>query len=253
MAAPNDVQSCLSAIANVERGSRMPPALLRAIGLVESGRLDPPTRQFAPWPWTINVDGIDHVFANKDDAMRAVEAVRASGSHSIDVGCMQISLKFHPTAFATLADAFDPQTNVTYAAGFLWALHGALGSWPAAAAAYHSQTPALASAYIARVTAFWPPGLGYVVPGAAAPAAQTIATLVDPYDVMTSEEKARRIQAAADRAVRDAAYHQGGAPYEPTNSAPGLAASRPPAGMPRVPPDRRARLDQQAGLAAIWR
>jgi len=196
----DDASLCTAAIAQTERSARLPSALLHAIGMVESARLDPQTGHWAPWPWSINVAGIDHVYDSKQAAIAAVQAAQASGIQSIDVGCMQINLKHHPLAFATLEDAFNPSMNVTYAAAFLWRLHDESGNWPAAAGAYHSQTPELATAYVARVAAYWPPAAGYAAAGTLVKVPN-----VDPYDVMTPELRARLVQAAMDRAARDAA------------------------------------------------
>ena len=54
---------------------------------------------------------------------------------------MQVNLKHHPKAFANLNEAFDPATNVSYAAGFLRTNYASLGNWIKATAAYHSRTP----------------------------------------------------------------------------------------------------------------
>ncbi len=196
----DDAAICGVAIAQTEHSARLPPGLLHAIGMVESARLDLKTGHWAPWPWSINVAGIDHVYASKQAAIAAVEAAQASGIQSIDVGCMQINLKHHPLAFATLEDAFNPNLNVTYAAAFLWRLHDENGQWPIAAGAYHSQTPELATAYVARLAAYWPPAAGY-----AAPHLVAMARDVDPYNVMTPEFKAKMVQAAIARAARDTA------------------------------------------------
>ena len=37
----------------------------------------------------------------------------------MDVGCMQVNLYHHAHAFSSLDNAFDPQSNVDYAARFL--------------------------------------------------------------------------------------------------------------------------------------
>ncbi len=37
------------------------------------------------------------------------------GVQSIDVGCFQINMYYHPGAFATLEQAFDPRANAAYA------------------------------------------------------------------------------------------------------------------------------------------
>ncbi|OYW08229.1 MAG: hypothetical protein B7Z53_05095, partial [Rhodospirillales bacterium 12-71-4] len=70
---------------------------------------------------------------------------------SMDVGCMQVNLRHHPDAFANLEEAFDPMANARYAARFLRALQARAGDWMTAAGHYHSQTPARAEAYRARL------------------------------------------------------------------------------------------------------
>ncbi len=72
---------------------------------------------------------------------------------SIDVGCAQVNLMHHPTAFASLEQAFDPAANADYAARFLKQLWGttAGGNWMTAAGHYHSQTPELADPYRQQV------------------------------------------------------------------------------------------------------
>jgi hypothetical protein len=64
---------------------------------------------------------------------------------------MQINLAYHPDAFATLEQAFDPRANASYAVSFLNDLRQRTGSWDAATAAYHSATPELGEPYRARV------------------------------------------------------------------------------------------------------
>src|SRR5438270_11402748 len=69
---------------------------------------------------------------------------------------MQVNLMHHPNAFPTLEQAFDPQTNATYAAHFLTQLFGQSHDWAKAAALYHSATPELGADYQRRVLAVWP-------------------------------------------------------------------------------------------------
>jgi soluble lytic murein transglycosylase-like protein len=146
---------CRGAIQAAEREARLPPQLLMAIARVESGRRDPTTGSFHPWPWTINAEGRGYFFASKPEAIAAVQALWAQGVRSIDVGCMQINLMHHPDAFASLEDALDPLKNATYAGNFLRELYGARKSWPEAVARYHSATPQLHERYRNRVYALW--------------------------------------------------------------------------------------------------
>ena len=125
-------------------GTAVPPQLLAAIGRVESGRRDPVTGAWGAWPWTINAEGSGSYFDTKAEAIQAVQALQARGVRSIDVGCMQVNLMHHPTAFPTLDMAFEPAVNADYAARFLVELHEQTGDWTTATADYHSSNPARA-------------------------------------------------------------------------------------------------------------
>jgi hypothetical protein len=141
---------CEAAVANA-RTKIIPETLLPAIARVESGRLDPVFSRFRPWPWTINVEGVGSFFDSKEEAIAAVQAFQAKGVRSIDVGCMQVNLMFHPDAFPTLEDAFDPATNTAYAVRFLTSLYNQTKDWNLAAAYYHSQTQELGEDYQRRL------------------------------------------------------------------------------------------------------
>jgi hypothetical protein len=152
-AAPSNL--CESAISAAEYTARLPPRLLGAIAVVESGRMDGATNQVRPWPWTINAEGIGQFFATKAQAIAAVKALQARGIRSIDVGCLQVNLMFHPDAFPNLDTAFDPASNARYASRFLNTLFAASRDWPRAIGAYHSQTPTLGAGYQTLVLARW--------------------------------------------------------------------------------------------------
>jgi hypothetical protein len=145
---------CTRAIAETTQlGSTLPPHLLSAIALVESGRLDPRTHSWQPWPWTINAGGKGYFFRSKADAIMAVRWLQARGVYSIDVGCMQVNLQQHPHAFRSLDAAFDPRTNTRYALQFLTALYATTGTWAKAAQWYHSATPTIGIPYAQKVLA----------------------------------------------------------------------------------------------------
>ncbi len=154
-AMPRSPALCASAITTAEASLRLPPQLLLAIAEVESGRPDPSTGRLQPWPWTINAEGVGAFFASKAEAIAAVRTLQARGVRSIDVGCMQVNLMFHPVAFASLDEAFDPRVNARYAAHFLNELHAGSRDWSGAIGAYHSQTRALGDDYRRRVLALW--------------------------------------------------------------------------------------------------
>ncbi|WP_207623071.1 transglycosylase SLT domain-containing protein [Falsiroseomonas algicola] len=147
------VALCRAAITAAEAEFSIPDRLLLGIGRVESGRRDPQTGAFDPWPWTINAEGRGSFFPSREAAVEAVRALQASGVRSIDVGCMQINLRHHPNAFASLEEAFDPQASARYAARFLTSLQQRAGDWTVASGHYHSQTPEFAERYRARLAA----------------------------------------------------------------------------------------------------
>src|ERR1051326_5712316 len=72
-------EQCRSAVAAAESAHGIPPELLAAIGRVESGRRDPITGAWGPWPWTINAEGQGGWFESKAEAIRAVARLRARG------------------------------------------------------------------------------------------------------------------------------------------------------------------------------
>jgi hypothetical protein len=104
-----------------------------------------------PWPWTVNAQGQGYYFDSKKDAIAFVQELQAQGVSIIDVGCLQVNLYYHPNAFASLDAAFDPATNVAFAAKFLTELKSETGDWSVATQYYHSRTPYLGEAYAERV------------------------------------------------------------------------------------------------------
>lgn len=146
---------CLRFIQSQERAYRIPQGLLTAISLAESGRPAGPNDQLHAWPWTINVNGRGRFFDTKEEAVAETRRLLDAGERSIDVGCMQINLRYHPNAFQTMEDAFDPATNVAYGAKFLSELHGLQGSWSKAVERYHSSDDGRREQYRERVLALW--------------------------------------------------------------------------------------------------
>lgn len=149
-------QLCRAAIKVAERVHNIPSHVLAAIGRVESGRRDPVSDTFNPWPWTVNAEGQGFFYESKAQAVAAVHDMQKQGVRSIDVGCMQISLLHHPDAFGNLEQAFDPNANADYGARFLLQLHDKANSWPRAVELYHSATPDIGQEYGRRVYAALP-------------------------------------------------------------------------------------------------
>ncbi|MEX0308312.1 MAG: lytic transglycosylase domain-containing protein [Ruegeria sp.] len=126
----------------------VPLDVLRAIARVETGRVQNGTLE--PWPWTVNREGKGYWFASAVEAKSYVFDIFKSGARSFDVGCFQINYRWHGKAFRSIDAMFDPNENAAYAARFLAELYAELGSWPAAAGAYHSRTQHHAATYSDR-------------------------------------------------------------------------------------------------------
>lgn len=146
---------CSAETARFERQYGIPTQLLDAISVVESGRYDRAKRATLAWPWTVTAEGNGKYFPTKAEAVAEVRKLKARGIKNIDVGCMQVNLHYHPDAFAGIEDAFEPASNVAYAARFLKGLFSATSHWVTAASYYHSQTPHLAAAYRDRLMKVW--------------------------------------------------------------------------------------------------
>jgi soluble lytic murein transglycosylase-like protein len=148
--------ACRQAITAAERAHGIPAHLLAAVARVESGRRDQASGTFNPWPWTINIDGQGTFYDSKAQAVTAAVSMRSHVAQSIDIGCMQISLTYHPNAFPDMVTAFDPASNADYGAKFLVQLYEKSGSWPRAVELYHSATPDIGQEYGRRVYAALP-------------------------------------------------------------------------------------------------
>ncbi|MDP4796454.1 MAG: hypothetical protein NWR87_06035 [Rhodospirillales bacterium] len=146
---------CERATARWERISDVPPKLLHAISLAESGRWSKQQRELRAWPWTVTSGGPGTYFATKAEALAEVQRLQDKGVQNIDVGCMQVNLHYHGENFNSAAEAMDPDINVAYAAKFLTRLRQDAESWGEAAGYYHSMTPERTAYYRGKVEKFW--------------------------------------------------------------------------------------------------
>ncbi len=133
---------CMEATQKIEQEYNIKQHLLTTISNVESGRWNQARKQKLAWPWTVNAQGKGRYYASKAEAVREVKRLQKAGVKSIDVGCMQINLAYHPKAFKSIEEAFDPVKNVEYSAKFLKNLYeNKDNDWIKAAMAYHSSIP----------------------------------------------------------------------------------------------------------------
>jgi len=147
-AATDPAALCERATVLAAEQTGVPLTVLQAIALAESGRSWGGHQR--PWPWTVNFGGDGAWHDSAAEAQRAVAEYQAAGGTNFDIGCFQINHRWHAEAFPDMATMFDPRANALYAAQFLLGLFDETGSWPDAAAAYHSRTPEYADRYRAR-------------------------------------------------------------------------------------------------------
>ncbi len=148
-------QLCHQAVTEAERRHRIPAQLLTAVSIVESGRWSKAKQANIAWPWTVYAEGRGRYLKSKAAAVAMVERLKARGVRNIDVGCMQVNLKYHPKAFRNLGQALEPRSNVAYAARLLADLKHETRSWSAAVGRYHSRTPKFNGPYRRKVQATW--------------------------------------------------------------------------------------------------
>jgi len=148
----DDALVCMEATQQIEKEYKIKKHLLSTITSVESGRWNANKKQNIAWPWTVNARGKGMFFNTKAEAVAEVKRLQKAGVKSIDVGCMQINLAYHPDAFKSVEEAFDPRKNVEYGAKFLKNLYENRDrDWIKAAMAYHSSVPHKAQKYKRRL------------------------------------------------------------------------------------------------------
>jgi hypothetical protein len=89
-------------------------------------------------PYDMNADGRAVHSSNLDEALARFTLERSRGAKLIDIGCMQINQHWHGSHFRSVAEMFDPEQNVQYAASYLKSLYQDAGSWTVAVARYNA-------------------------------------------------------------------------------------------------------------------
>lgn len=133
----------------------IPPTLLYAIALQESGRREETTGEFRPWPWSLNVGGKAHYYANMEEAWNALNTLFKDPPRNIDIGLVQVSWPVNRHVIHDPFLALEPTINLAIGAQILKECFDRLGNWWAAVGCYHSPTPKRAAAYRDRVQKRW--------------------------------------------------------------------------------------------------
>lgn len=140
-------QGCLPFIPPAERYYGLPPGLLQAIALTESGQ------DGAPYPWALNIGGQPVIAPTYQAAAPLLRRLDGTPRRDVAIGCMQIHMQYHLDKFVDPEWALHPQYNVWYAASYLDELHRRYGDWSAAVAHYHGSDPAAQRQYLCQVAA----------------------------------------------------------------------------------------------------
>ena len=153
-ATPKKNKSCEKVIETIEDLTDIPKNLLLSIGKSESGRILKNNKHVI-WPWTVNHAGKSLFFDTKKQMKKYVLENVEKKDFNLDVGCMQINLKWHKNNFKKISDMFAVEPNVSYAASFLLQLKNKHGSWDKAIKHYHSSDPKKNKPYLIKVKHFW--------------------------------------------------------------------------------------------------
>ena len=151
----NPWELCRFESARMEQVTGIPAQLLAAIARVESGRMDEQAQEISAWPWAVMAEGKGRYLPSKAAAVAEVQRLQGRGISNIDVGCMQINLMHHGEAFQSIEEAFDPLSNVAYAAAFLSDLRDETRSWTKAVGHYHSRDRERGRRYRRKVREAW--------------------------------------------------------------------------------------------------
>jgi len=134
----------------------IPPKIFYAMALTESGKAIEGHHGPRPWPWTLNIRGRPHFFAQRRAAERALRRALEGGERLIDIGLMQVNWHYHAHRLHSPATALDPYRNLRIAARILHECQQARRDWWAAVGCYHAPVNAThAARYRARVRDHW--------------------------------------------------------------------------------------------------
>jgi len=147
----------------------VPTSVLYGIAVQESGmRWEDGT--FRPWPWTLNLNSSARLpgkkgklvfvkagqrrFRTREETEAALSALVRQGFSNVDVGLMQVNLRWHRQRVSNPLQLLDPKQNLVVAAVILRENGGRAESLMAAVGQYHSMQPERGRRYSGRVLAY---------------------------------------------------------------------------------------------------
>jgi len=133
-------------ITEQEELHKIPSGLLLAIvATVESGSK----------PYALNIQGKPVIARNKREAASLIHEALAEGITNIDVGVMQLNVRWHRENFGSIEEMLEPKKNIEYAASFLLTLYKKYGNWHRAVRFYHSSRAEYYRKYSRKITLAW--------------------------------------------------------------------------------------------------
>jgi len=116
--------------------SQVPPNLLYAVALQESGRAM--NGRVVPWPWTLNVAGQSRRYATRREACAALRQVlQVTPATRVDVGLGQLNAGYQRHRVRQPCELLEPYRNLRLAASILREQFKPDQSWLRAAGRYH--------------------------------------------------------------------------------------------------------------------
>ena len=130
------------------------PYVLYAVALVESAKVS--KRVAKPWPWALNRQGHPFIPSSLTEAKDILGGSLAKGIRNIDVGLMQVNVRWQGHRVGRPEDLLDPETNLRVGADILAeSIESAPGNLVLGIGRYHAgfQDEARAYRYGRRVLA----------------------------------------------------------------------------------------------------
>lgn len=137
---------CQVHAAAVEKQFNIPKGLLLAISLVETGNAG------SPQPYALSINRRTVAAKSAADVARHLRTANGGVARNAFVGCMQISVRYHRSAFGSVDKMADPKANVLYAGRMLAGFYRSTGSWSKAVMRFNGAgSHRQAVAYVCKV------------------------------------------------------------------------------------------------------
>jgi soluble lytic murein transglycosylase-like protein len=121
----------------VARLAEVPEQYFYGIALNESGK-QLISRDFRPWPWTLNVEGKAYFYPTRKACYLALTDFLKVGKKLIDIGLMQVNWHYHQDKLHDPWQALDPYFNLQVGATILRHEYDLTHDWYQAVGRYHS-------------------------------------------------------------------------------------------------------------------